>query len=208
MLGIIYLTTNLLNGRIYIGQSIHNDPNYYGSGSLILKDLKELGKKYFKKEILCECKTKKELNEKEIFWIYTLGAHVRYGNYNLTEGGDGGYKHSEETKQKISESKKGVKKSNETRKKMSIAKKNMSDEVKQKISNSHKGKKLSNETKQKISKGNKGSYRSEESKEKMKLSHKNISIESRQKMSNSHKGLKHSKETKEKMKLSHKLNKK
>ena len=33
---IIYKTTNLINGKIYIGKDEKNTPNYIGSGLLIL----------------------------------------------------------------------------------------------------------------------------------------------------------------------------
>jgi hypothetical protein len=118
--------------------------------------------------------------EREKYWINYYGRKdLNLGTLvNLTDGGNGGanrsketikqiiesrkwYRHSEETKQKISksntgktcwnkgkkniyskesrikmsESHIGVKKSEESKKKMSIAKKNMTDETKKKISN-------------------------------------------------------------------------
>ena len=40
---IIYKTTNLVNGKIYIGQDSNNNPNYYGSGTLLHKAIKKYG---------------------------------------------------------------------------------------------------------------------------------------------------------------------
>ncbi len=67
-----------------------------------------------------------------------------------------GKKHSNETKQKISEANKGKK---------------FSEDYKQKLSDSRKGRKLSDETKQKISEANKGKTRSNETKQKLKMYH-------------------------------------
>lgn len=72
-----------------------------------------------------------------------------------------GKKHTEETKDKISESKKGIESWNK-----GIP---MSEEVKQKLSKSQKGKKSSDETKKKLSEMRKGKPKSEEHKLKMKL---------------------------------------
>lgn len=87
---IIYKTTNLINGRFYVGQDSHNDSSYYGSGILLGSAIKKYGKENFKKEILCECQSKKELDEKEKFWIKKLKATRKNIGYNLTEGGTGG----------------------------------------------------------------------------------------------------------------------
>ena len=66
---IIYKTTNLINGKIYIGQDSKNDPKYIGSGYLLIKSIKKYGKNNFKKEILEICQNKFDLNIREIFWI-------------------------------------------------------------------------------------------------------------------------------------------
>lgn len=46
---VIYKTTNLINGKIYIGQDSKDRPNYYGSGKLIHRAIKKYGKENFKK---------------------------------------------------------------------------------------------------------------------------------------------------------------
>jgi len=38
----IYKTTNLINGKIYVGQTTIEDPNYLGSGLLIMKAIKNM----------------------------------------------------------------------------------------------------------------------------------------------------------------------
>jgi hypothetical protein len=85
---IVYKTTNLLNGKIYVGQDSKNNPNYLGSGVYIGNAIQKHGKKNFRKEILCECSTKVELDEKERFWIKELDCKVPNG-YNISDGGEG-----------------------------------------------------------------------------------------------------------------------
>lgn len=124
---VIYKTTNLINGKFYVGKDEKNNPDYYGSGLILNKAIEKYGKENFTKEILETCLSKEELNEREIYWISKLNATI--DGYNIALGGAGGdtysmnpnlhnikekltgennhfygRKHSEETKRKISES--------------------------------------------------------------------------------------------------------
>jgi group I intron endonuclease len=85
---VIYKTTNLINGKFYIGQDSKNNSEYLGSGLLLSKAIDKYGRENFKKEILEVCENKKTLNEREIYWIKELKA-IECG-YNLTKGGSGG----------------------------------------------------------------------------------------------------------------------
>ena len=49
---IIYLTTNLVNNKKYIGVDTKNNKYYFGSGTIIKQALKKYGKNNFTKEIL------------------------------------------------------------------------------------------------------------------------------------------------------------
>lgn len=83
-----------------------------------------------------------ELNAHEELMVEVLGTLVPDG-YNLVEGGGAGGKPCEESRKKMSESKKSEKNP--------MFGKILPDEVKQKMSESHKGKTLSDEHKQQIS---------------------------------------------------------
>jgi len=89
----IYKTTNILNGKIYIGQSKfepEENPAYLGSGYILQKAINCYGKNNFRKEILEKCKDEIQLCERERFWISTLHANDREIGYNISEGGTWG----------------------------------------------------------------------------------------------------------------------
>ena len=73
---IIYKTTNLINGKIYIGKDSNNNPDYYGSGTALKKAISKYGKENFKKETLDSC-TKENINEREIYWISETNYKIR-----------------------------------------------------------------------------------------------------------------------------------
>lgn len=90
----IYLTTNLINNKKYIGQHKINsttEKDYYlGSGKLLQQAIKKYGKQNFKKEILEYCDTKEEANLLEQKYIQIYNAVENNNYYNLAIGGDGG----------------------------------------------------------------------------------------------------------------------
>lgn len=127
---IIYKTTNKINGKFYVGKDEKNNPDYYGSGLILNRAIDKYGKDNFIKEILEVCSNNKELSEREIYWIDKLNATTE--GYNIALGGAGGdtysmnpdldnikekfrgennhfygKRHTEDSKKKIADSKKG-----------------------------------------------------------------------------------------------------
>lgn len=112
----IYKTTNLINNKIYIGQTMRqNSDDYLGSGTIIKRAIKKYGSENFKKEIIQTCESKEELDIQEKFWINELNS-IRPNGYNICDGGQGGdvrlYMSDDEFKifcEKISNACKGLK---------------------------------------------------------------------------------------------------
>lgn len=197
--GYIYITTNLLNGKKYVGQHAYSvfDENYKGSGIYLTKAIKKEGKENFKVALIEWCDSQEKLDEREVYWIDYYSAVESDNFYNLAKGGDGckkGSKLSEETKKRISESHQGEKHnmygkhhSEKTKLKMSMTRKGrkFTKEHKRNMSKHHAdnrgenspwyGKHHSNETKKKISEANQGRVFSEEHKQKISENHANIS---------------------------------
>jgi group I intron endonuclease len=181
----VYLTTNLVNGKQYIGDhTIKNDKKYYiGSGILLLYAIKKYGECNFFKEILEWFPTRQEAFNAQVKYINEFNTLIPNG-YNISPKGGHLAKESlsDETKKKISDAKMGKKRKpfskdhiknigkssigrNKGRKFNSSPKKGkpLCDETKKKISDAQKGKipwisgkHHSNETKEKISKNSKG----------------------------------------------------
>lgn len=103
----VYLTTNLINGKRYIGQhkTKNVDDGYLGSGFIFKKALKKYGRENFKREILEFTDSSEKLNELEIKYIELFNAANDDSFYNITKGGMGqlGHRWSEEQKQAASE---------------------------------------------------------------------------------------------------------
>lgn len=89
--GYIYKTTNLINGKIYIGQhkSSKFNVNYMGSGMLIKSAIKKYGKENFKVEMIDDsANNSDELNNLEIYYIQKYNSRDPMVGYNLHYGGN------------------------------------------------------------------------------------------------------------------------
>lgn len=90
----IYKIENLINHKIYIGQSIHIKRRWMehcipSSNSVISKAIYKYGKENFSFQILEECSIE-ELNDKELYYIQQYNSLVPNG-YNIQEYQDGIY---------------------------------------------------------------------------------------------------------------------
>ena len=101
--GTIYLTINLINQKIYIGQTSIGKLSYIGSGVAIKKAIRKYGKDNFSKSILrTNIGSVEELNFWEEYYIRLFNSRNSSVGYNITLGGDnGGWKHTEEAIEKI-----------------------------------------------------------------------------------------------------------
>ena len=71
----IYMTTNLINGKRYIGKHFgYENDSYLGSGTLIQKAIKKYGKDNFERKILCFSKDNQENNLNEQLYIKKFNA--------------------------------------------------------------------------------------------------------------------------------------
>lgn len=90
--GVIYLITNKVNGKSYVGKTKQplkqRFKQHSRTDSLIGKVIRKYGAENFSVEVLEECATPEQLNEREKFFIAALNCKVPHG-YNRTDGGDG-----------------------------------------------------------------------------------------------------------------------
>lgn len=123
MYGYIYLTTNLINGKKYIGQKKSDKflgTKYLGSGKILKQAIDKDGKDNFSVQMLCECFSKEDLDNKEIYYIAKYNAQTDRNFYNICKGGESGpggpkfkgHHHNDKTKQLMRSSRKGCLNSN------------------------------------------------------------------------------------------------
>lgn len=182
----IYLTTNLINNKKYIGKHKGElDDNYLGSGNLLLEAITKYGKENFKKEILYISNSEEENCQKEKEYIEKYNAVEDRNFYNIAEGGKGGdifhllpIEQQEELKKLYSERFKGEKNP--------MYGKHHSEETKEKIRKVDKSYTQTKEYRENMSKAVSG--------EKNGMYGKHHTEESKQKMSDAKKGKKTGKE--------------
>jgi len=163
----IYKIENLINKKLYIGQSINIKRRWSYHKSKLKRNVhwnphlqsawNKYGEENFKFEKIEDC-TINLLDEKEKYWCdlyesfknnngYNLTVPIGYGRYNITDSG----------RKALSKAHKG---------------KIISKELRDRISKGNLGKKLSDETKMKMSIAKKGQIFSEDSRSKMSSSRK------------------------------------
>jgi group I intron endonuclease len=161
----VYLTTNLINGKQYVGDHSTNnenlDTNYFGSGRPYFKRaLNEYGRENFKREELEFFSTKKEAFDAQEKYIIKYNTLVPNG-YNISPKGGLNVKgcFSEETKKIIS-----------TKVKKTLTGRHLKESTKKLLSKIMLEKKIkrSEEFKNKIRLKNKNKIHTEQSKENMR----------------------------------------
>lgn len=167
MFYIAYRTTNLINNKYYLGvhaTEILKD-GYLGSGKVFKQALKKYGRESFRREIVKTFSTEKEMYEYERDVLVTEQVVQDARSYNMVVGGSGGFKVTDidEWKRKLKASRKGktpslgLKHTNESKQKMSISRKGMKAWNKG-MSGTFTGRKHSEETKLLQSSIKKGLY--------------------------------------------------
>jgi group I intron endonuclease len=188
MAGTVYLITNTLNGKQYVGQTIVAG-NDIGHGKLMTKAYAKHGKRNFTYELLCgEIANRPTLNFMERFWISVMNSQVPNG-YNIENGGSSKGKTAESTKEILRQKATGYKHTEEAKRKISEASRNSSAETRAKISAANKGRVVTDEVKAKIAESNKGQKRTAETCKRVGLAKlgTKASAETRAKMSAAHK---------------------
>lgn len=101
----MYIITNLVNGRHYIGQTYRSLPSRWkchvrrsakGSNTAFHNAIRKYGPNLFYGDILWTGEAAKDaLDDKEKYFIQYYGSYNSVNGYNLTRGGDGcfGFKH-------------------------------------------------------------------------------------------------------------------
>ncbi len=146
MYGYIYLTTNIVNNKKYIGQHLGEfTTEYLGSGKILKQALDKYGKENFTVVLLDIANSKEELDNLEKKYIEEYNALYKDNFYNIHEGGTGGntkqgYSFDEYKKyiSKESKSHKGIKNNvNNSKDNNPMYNKHQSELSKLKISNSN-----------------------------------------------------------------------
>ena len=184
--GIVYGARNRVNGKWYVGQTIHKlktrmnghmCKSRKGSEHAFHEALRKYGIEGFSIQVLAACKDKPEMDAAEKFWIKKLNSMAHNG-YNLTEGGEGVIPNEEERRRRserlkgkklppewckaLSEAGKGRKRSAESIRKSSDAQRG---KPRPNVSEMLKGKKCSEETRRKLSEATKRTMTPERRKE-------------------------------------------
>lgn len=207
---IIYKRINTINHKVYVGQTskseqdrwkVHvyesfDDSNKREYNFYFHRAIRKYGPKNFEGEVLEECSSREQLNDREQYWISHYKSNDPKFGYNMTAGGGGieGFKHRKETIKKMSKAAKGKKFTKEHCKNISMSHIG--------LPGNNLGRKFSEEHRKNISSSKSGPNHPFFGKKRPDLSKRFSGV------NNPYYGKKHSEETKAKMraaKLKHKL---
>jgi group I intron endonuclease len=131
----VYLVRCTVNGKCYVGKTVRSiesrwyhhvwDATNRGTAFPLHNAIRKYGPESFEIEKLAVASTLEELNQLEILWILSLRSHDRQLGYNASFGGDGGGIPTEETRKKLRDRKPpmlGRRLSSESKQRMSQAK--------------------------------------------------------------------------------------
>lgn len=98
-MGVIYKITNLVNGKIYVGQTSSRPQKRWNEHCCaarkkspklaIHRAMAKYGFGNFAMEVIDSAQLQEELNDKEKIWIVKLNSNKLGHGYNLTAGGEG-----------------------------------------------------------------------------------------------------------------------
>lgn len=119
MFGVIYKITNILNNKVYIGQTIRPleeriERHFDEAENNVLPEnhfhraIRKYGRENFKVEKIDEAENREELNNKEKFWIKEYKSTNDELGYNSTAGGEGGNTYLKRTKEQMEETKRKI----------------------------------------------------------------------------------------------------
>lgn len=104
---LIYKITNLINNKIYIGQTtfsvekrfkMHLNAFKKGQDTKLYNAMQQYGVENFIPEVIEYCESKQQLDQREIYWISYYNSTVN--GYNMALGGDINPMHSPQCKQR------------------------------------------------------------------------------------------------------------
>ena len=138
-MGIIYLITNKLTNKKYVGQTSRSlltrwREHCYQHECIIDKAIDKYGENNFTIEVIDTADTLDQLNDKEIYWIKYYNSKLPNG-YNVSDGGSGiSVKKDEQWKRRIGDSNRGNKRPdlsnyNKKTKSKSVVQLSLNDEI-------------------------------------------------------------------------------
>jgi group I intron endonuclease len=115
-MGIVYLITNSVNGKVYVGKTMktlaerwrsHVHYAKQGYDLLLSRAIRKYGSENFFIEELCQAESEDELNSLEQFHIARLSSYLTDNGYNATAGGDGLHDTTGEVRRRIGQKLRG-----------------------------------------------------------------------------------------------------